>query len=58
MGSNGGITIGESAFEKCTKLVDIDLSKATGKLGDYAFYQCSSLVSVSLDNITDRKSVV
>lgn len=53
MGSNGGITIGESAFEKCTKLVDIDLSKATGKLGDYAFYQCSSLVSVSLDNITE-----
>ncbi|MCM1289891.1 MAG: leucine-rich repeat protein [Corallococcus sp.] len=48
-----GITIGESAFEQCTKLSSIDLDKAVGKLGDYAFYRCYLLGEVSIANITE-----
>lgn len=53
MGANGGIVIGESAFEQCHYLVSIDLSKAAGKLGDYAFYECYALTEVDLSNITE-----
>lgn len=52
-GSKGGVTIGESAFEQCALLTNIDLSKAVGKLGDFAFYECSNLTVIDLSNITE-----
>lgn len=48
-----GVTIGESAFERCRNLVSIDLDKAVGKLGDYAFYRCFALTEVSIANVTE-----
>jgi len=48
-----GVTIGESAFERCRNLGTIDLDKATGKLGDYAFYRCFALTQVSIANVTE-----
>lgn len=50
---NGGVTVGESAFEGCSYLAHIDLSKVTGKLGDYAFYECTALTEIDLTNITE-----
>ena len=44
----GGTTIGRSAFEGCTKLEDLDISKQLKTLGDKAFYNCTNLTDITI----------
>ncbi len=43
-------SIGDSAFESCEKLVDVQLSNGITSIGNKAFYYCSSLKSAKLPN--------
>ena len=43
-------TIGESAFERCTGLVNMDIPSAVTSIGKSAFYNCTSLTGVTIPN--------
>ncbi len=49
--SDGQIIVGSYAFYNCTKLVNIDLSKAYDTIGEYAFYNCQELKAANLSHI-------
>jgi len=42
-------SVGSNAFENCTRLESIELSKEITSIGIYAFYKCSALKRVSYD---------
>ena len=46
----GVTTIGDSAFEGCHSLQNIDLPNSLTVIKEYAFNQCSSLLSIDLPN--------
>ncbi|MBR1536775.1 MAG: leucine-rich repeat protein [Treponema sp.] len=49
-----GITsIGDYAFDRCSKLTEITIPEGVTSLGDYAFYGCSSLAQITIpDSVT------
>lgn len=56
---NSVTSIGENAFEDCSKLVSIEIPNSVTSIGEYAFYYCSNLVSIEIPNsvTTLRRSV-
>ncbi|MBQ7869292.1 MAG: leucine-rich repeat domain-containing protein [Prevotella sp.] len=52
------ISIGASAFEKCSNLTSVNIPNSVTNIGSYAFMDCSNLVNItvpnSLTNITER----
>lgn len=52
-GNSSLVTIGESAFHKCTDLAGITFPASVKTIGKSAFYQCTGLTTVVIpDNIT------
>ncbi len=47
---NSVTSIGESAFEHCSKLTSITIPNSVTSIGEYAFYWCSGLTSVTIPN--------
>ena len=51
---NSVTSIGESAFEDCTKLTNINIPDSVRSIGDFAFCGCTNLASISIpDSVTD-----
>jgi len=46
-------SIGDSAFEYCTRLTSVVIGDSVTSIGDYAFYYCTRLTSVVIpDSVT------
>ncbi|MCC8192261.1 MAG: fibronectin type III domain-containing protein [Ruminococcus sp.] len=45
---NSVITIGNSAFKGCDKLVSIEIPESVTSFGDYAFFSCDNLTKVNI----------
>ena len=47
---NSVTSIGEEAFQGCTKLASVTIGNSVTRIGKYAFSGCSSLTSVTIPN--------
>ena len=47
---NSVTSIGNSAFDDCSKLTSITIPNSVTSIGDFAFWECSSLTSVTIPN--------
>ena len=43
-------SIGESAFKKCSNLIEVTIPNSVTSIGDYAFLECEELNSVTIGN--------